>query len=219
MTYKAITRPFILKAHSDDGTFTGYGSVFHVEDSYREVVLPGAFQASIEKHREKGTAPAMLWQHRPDKPIGVWDEIKEDEHGLLMKGRILTDQKVPNADGAHALIKEGAIRGLSIGYSIPKGGMDFDEEKNITELSKINLWETSLVTFPANPEAFVTEVRSALESGIFPGVRDFTDWLMRDAGFSKEDAIHITRYGYKSLLMRDAESITHLTDILRRLTS
>lgn len=212
---KALTRPFEIKAHGDDGSFTGYGSVFHVEDSYKEIVLPGAFAASIEKHAEKDTAPVLLWQHKSDEPIGVWDSVKEDDTGLLMTGRFAGTQR---GKEAHTLLKMGAIRGLSIGYSVPKGGAQFDEEKGITELSQINLWETSLVTFPANPDAVVTEVRAALEDGIFPGVREFTDWLMRDAGFSKEDAVHITRYGYKSLLMRDAESIIHLADTLRRLT-
>jgi len=216
MKLKVITRQFELKEHNDDGTFTGYGSVFHVEDSYRDVVMPGAFSRSIDEYAENKAAPAMLWQHDPDKPIGVWDEIREDDHGLLMKGRLLINEQVPNADGAHALIKAGAIRGLSIGYSIYGGGSTFDEEREIRELTDIKLWETSLVTFPANPAAMVTDVRAALEDGIYPSVREMEKYL-RDAGFSKRDAQTIIANGYRTFIEREAEDVLDIESLTYRL--
>ena len=220
MKVKSITRPFEIKAIDDDGTFSGYGSVFHVEDSYRDIVMPGAFARTIAEHEAAESRPIMLWQHNSDQPIGVWDEITEDEHGLLMTGRILIGKNVPNADGAHELIKAGAIRGLSIGYSMYKGGREFDEERGITELTAIKLWETSLVTFPANPAAMVTDVRHALEDGIYPSIRE-VEKLLRDAGFSRRDSQTIISSGYRTFIERDAEgvlAIETLTRSLRRLT-
>jgi len=207
---ETLARPFEIKAIEDDGVFQGYGSVFDVIDSYKDVVLAGAFADTLAEFKEKETMPALLWQHSAGEPIGIWESIAEDDHGLKMTGRLALD--VQRGREAHSLLKMGAVKGLSIGYSIPKGGSEFDKETGINNLSEIELWETSLVTFPANPDATVTEVRSALEDGIYPGHREFVRWLMRDAGFSKTDALHITRHGYKSLLKRDAEMLTE-TDI------
>jgi len=212
---KTLARPFEIKAIADDGTFEGYGSVFDVMDSYRDVVMPGAFAKTIDAHAGKNSMPALLWQHSPGEPIGIWESMAEDKHGLKMNGRLALD--VQRGREAYSLLKMGAVKGLSIGYSVPKDGSKFDKEAGINYLSEVDLWETSLVTFPANMEAQITEVRSALEDGIYPGVRAFTDWLMRDAGFSKEDAIYITRHGYKPLLMRDAERIQPLHELMDKL--
>ena len=218
MEHKQLVRPFAIKASDEDGTFTGYGSVFDVIDSYRDIILPGAFADTISEHKEKDTAPILLWQHNPDEPIGVWDEVKEDDHGLLMSGRFAMDTQ--RGREAHSLLKMGAIRGLSIGYSIPKGGAEWDDDRKLRELSKIDLWETSLVTFPANPAALVTDVRAALQDGIYPTVRELEKFL-RDAGFSKNDAQTIITNGYRTFIEREAEDVLDietLTDKLRGIT-
>lgn len=199
---KALTRPFEIKEHSEDGSFTGYGSVFDVVDAYREVVLPGAFTDSIAAHKEKGSMPVMLWQHKSDEPIGVWDSIKEDDHGLRMSGHFVMGTQ--RGREAHSLLRAKAIRGLSIGYNVPQGGAEFDDEKNVTNLKQIELWETSLVTFPANPESMVTEIRAVLEEGIYPEVRD-VEKALQDAGFSRGDARIFINEGYRSLLTQDAD--------------
>lgn len=166
-------RSFRFKADpasiSDDGTFSGYGSVFNVVDSYGDVVLPGAFKSSVERYVADGSMPALLWQHLSEEPIGVWTEMREDEHGLWCKGRLLPE--VARGREALALLRAGAINGLSIGYEVAgEEPVDLDviEEKygvrppeNATRvLSEIDLWEVSLVTFPACPPATVDEVRS-----------------------------------------------------------
>ena len=91
----------------------------------------------------------MLWQHDPARPIGVWDEVREDGRGLYVKGRLLLE--VQAAREARVLLQAGAIDGLSIGYrtlrSEAKGGRRL--------LHEIELWEVSLVTFPMLPEARV----------------------------------------------------------------
>lgn len=216
MKLKTLTRPLEIKAVNDDGTFEGYGSVFNNIDAYRDIVLPGAFAKSIKKHLKAGTMPALLWQHDPTTPIGVWDSMQEDEHGLKMTGRLLVNKQVPNADGAHALLKAGAVKGLSIGYSIPEGGAEWDEKDEVLKLAEVNLWETSIVTFPANDQAQVTDVRCALAAGIYPTTREFEAWLMRDAGFTKKDAQTVITEGFKALVTRDADDgLDTITQLLR----
>ena len=215
---KKLSRPFELKAVGDDGTFEGYGSVFHVVDSYKDVVLPGAFTDTITEHNEKQSMPALLWQHDSAEPIGVWESVVEDEHGLKMSGRFALD--VQRGREAHSLLKMGAVKGLSIGYSIPKGGEEFDKDAGVNNLKQIKLFETSLVTFPANESAQVTQVRANLEDGIYPSIREVEKFL-RDAGFSKKDSHAIISKGYRDFVERDAAellALEQLTDNLRRLT-
>lgn len=146
-----------IKAVDGKGIFEGYGSVFDVVDSYNDVVVAGAFKESLARHAEKGTMPALLWQHKHDEPIGRWLEMYEDDHGLYMKGELLIDDD-PLAARAYAHLKAGSVSGLSIGYALNKWA--YDEEKGVLELLEVDLWETSIVTFPANEDARIGEVKT-----------------------------------------------------------
>jgi hypothetical protein len=86
MIRKHLARRFELKAAADDGTFSGYGSVFLNEDSYGDVVEPGAFKATLGLWKSKGRLPPILWQHSAKDPIGVYTSMAEDEKGLLRRG-------------------------------------------------------------------------------------------------------------------------------------
>jgi HK97 family phage prohead protease len=100
------TKDFCLDVKAtdeDSGTFEGYASVFDVKDSYNEVVLPGAFADSLKTHFRQGTMPALLWQHDPSQPIGVWDDLAEDGKGLRGKGRLLKGVRL--ADEVHIMLK------------------------------------------------------------------------------------------------------------------
>ncbi|RZI79502.1 MAG: HK97 family phage prohead protease, partial [Rubrivivax sp.] len=79
---------FEVKAVNDDGTFEGYGSVFGVVDSYKEIVAQGAFSESLAALKAQSRMPALLWQHRSGEPIGVYTEMLEDHIGLHVKGRL-----------------------------------------------------------------------------------------------------------------------------------
>ncbi|MCQ0971888.1 HK97 family phage prohead protease [Paracoccus sp. TK19116] len=133
---------------SDDSVIEGYASLFGVTDQGGDSVLPGAFAASLKRLAGKGDKVRMLWQHDPTRPIGVWDEVREDGKGLWVKGRLLPD--VAQAREAAALIKAGAIDGLSIGYRTVRAERDGKSRRQLVEL---DLWEVSLVTFPMLPEA------------------------------------------------------------------
>ena len=171
---------FEIKAVNADGTVEGYGSVFGVRDNYDDVIAKGAFTQSLKDHKAAGTMPAMLWQHDADKPIGVWTEMVEDEKGLRIKGQLAME--TVKGKEAHALLKMGALNGLSIGFMSKE--WSYDRETEVRTLTAIDLWEVSLVTFPANEKARVTNVKSADEMAT---PKD-AEKALRDAGFSKSDA-------------------------------
>ncbi|MGV3983376.1 HK97 family phage prohead protease, partial [Citrobacter freundii] len=107
----------------------------------------------------------LLWQHRMDEPIGIYTEMKEDEVGLYVKGRLLIDDD-PLSKRAHAHMKAGSLTGLSIGYMLKD--WEYDRVKGVFLLKEIDLWEVSLVTFPSNDEARVSDVKSAFSRGEIP---------------------------------------------------
>jgi HK97 family phage prohead protease len=185
--------PFQLKqAPSDAGEFEGYASVFDVVDLGMDVVAPGAFTKSLASGRKV----KMLWQHSMADPIGVWDEVREDERGLYVKGRLLSE--VQKGREALALLKAGAIDGMSIGYrtieAVPEAN------GRIRKLTEVELHEISIVTNPMLPAAKVTAVKSI-------GTEREFEAFLRDAGYSRKEATAIALHGFKGLTgLRDAGS-------------
>ena len=168
--------PFQIKAVSDDGLFSGYGSVFGVIDSYKEVVAPGAFSESLSQR-----TPALLWQHRSGEPIGVYSALREDQTGLYVEGKLAL--KTARGAEAYELLKMGAISGLSIGFVTRDDS--YDRVTGIRTLKKVDLWEVSLVTFPANDAARVSGVKSieTIES-----LADAEAFLREAGGLSRREA-------------------------------
>lgn len=171
---------FEIRAADEDGTIEGYGSVFGVRDSYDDVIANGAFAASLAAHKAAGTLPAMLWQHNPDEPCGVWTDMTEDERGLLVRGRLVLES-ARGREGL-ALLRAGALNGLSIGFMSKQWA--YDRETDVRTLTEIDLWEVSLVTFPANSAARLTSVKAIDELAV---PKD-AERILREAGFSKADA-------------------------------
>ena len=187
-----------VKAVQDDGTFTGYGSVFGVVDSYQEVVQAGAFSESLKEIATIGRPVPVLWQHRSAQPIGVYDDLAEDETGLKVSGRLLKDD-VAQAKEAYALMKAGAVSGLSIGYYVRESS--YDEKEGIRTLERLDLVEVSLVTFPANDAARIDAIKMKLAHGGLPTLSEFERFL-REAGFSKSQSAVVANRGLKHLLDR-----------------
>lgn len=133
-----------------DATIAGYASLFGQADQSGDVVRKGAYTASLERLMACQTKVKLLWQHDPAIPIGVWDEVYEDDRGLYVKGRLLTETR--QGFEAAALIKAGALDGLSIGYRTVKAERDAKGHRHLAELE---LWEVSLVTFPMLQQARV----------------------------------------------------------------
>lgn len=204
---------FEIKAVEKDGLFSGYGSVFGEVDSYREIVAPGAFAASLTARAAKGRKLPILWQHRSDQPLGIYDVAREDETGLYLEGRLLVDD-VTQAREAHALMKAGALTGLSIGYYVM--GESWNEKDRIRTLTAVDLEETSLVTFPANDSARIDSVKSRIARGDALSVPEFEHFL-REAGFSKSQATAIAGRGYKHLMERSDSAPTSASSLLQSL--
>ncbi len=150
--YSRYSCALALKSLDEEGVFAGYASVFNVIDSQHDMMLPGAFASTLygRKHEIK-----LLWQHDMREPIGVIEEVCEDVNGLYVKGRLLMD--VARAREAYSLLKKGVVSGLSIGYSPLRYRLDADS--GVRMLQSVDLWEISLVTFPANQAARVTVVK------------------------------------------------------------
>jgi len=204
------TRDFPLEIKSFDdgaGVFEGYASVFGVLDSYGEKVAPGAFVDSLARHRRDGTAPIMLWHHNPGDVIGVWTDIAEDGKGLRVVGRLL--KGVRRADEALILLREKAVRGLSIGYR--EEAVD-ESDKSARILKKVALFEVSIVSIPANPRARIDGVKSdplaalaaRLRGGDAPGIGEF-EGVLRDAGFPKSMAVRIASRGYANAIRSESD--------------
>jgi len=161
MEIRYIERPFEVKAVQDDGVFEGFGSVFGNVDAYKEVVAPGAFAESLSAWKSAGRLPPVLWQHRSGEPIGPYLEMEEQPVGLWVKGKLLVDD-VQRAKEARALMKAKAVNGLSIGFVTREDS--YDRVTGIRTLKKVDLWEVSVVTFPANPAAQISSVKSAIDA-------------------------------------------------------
>ncbi len=202
------TKDFALQVKdlSEDGTFEGYGSIFGNIDSYGEKVMPGAFVESLAKHKREGSNVLMLWNHDAHQPIGVWEDLAEDAKGLWGKGRFLLD--IQRAREVHTLAKNKAIGGLSIGYREE----DTDQDGAVRLLKKLNLYEISPVTFPANRRARIESVKSErmdefarrLRDGDPMPIKDFED-ILREAGVPKSMAVAIASHGYAKAIRSDSE--------------
>ena len=134
--------------NGDTGQFTGIASTYGNIDLGGDVIEPGAFTKTIAV---SGSQRPLLWQH--SAPIGTVN-VSDTSQGLIVRGQL--SMAVGLAKDAHALLKDGVLKGLSIGFETVK-------EKiidGVRHLSEVKLWEVSLVVFPMNQMAMVTDVKS-----------------------------------------------------------
>lgn len=146
-----IGAPVVLDSLGND-EFSGYASVFDIPDGAGDVVAKGAFSVSLRKR--PASKVRMLYQHFSHEPVGVWETIREDAHGLYVKGRLLLD--VTKSRDIMTLIREGAVSGLSIGFKTVRATRNPTTKYRV--LKEIELWEISIVTFPLQRESQVLAV-------------------------------------------------------------
>jgi hypothetical protein len=214
-----------VKFAGNDGdmSFAGYGAVFGNVDSYGDVIAPGAFKDTLSAAKRSGNWPAMLSQHggflgSDMTPIGVWTDMKEDDTGLYVEGKLAD---TPRGVEAYKLLKmtpRPAINGLSIGYIAKDWSMRSRPDEPRRTLKSVDLMEVSLVTMPANPKARVQSVKAL-------NPREIEDAL-RDAGLSRADAVKAAAVlktlqsdsGEPGTVLRDeaAADFTPLADLIRR---
>lgn len=144
---------------TSDGAVEGYASLFGEVDQARDMVMPGAFTQTLQ-NRGLRRIP-MLFQHDPSEPVGIWLELREDWRGLWARGRLIPE--VARGRELLALVREGAIDGLSIGYRTVRGRID--PKTRVRKLYQVDLWEVSIVTFPLLTNARVHAVKSLRQDG------------------------------------------------------
>lgn len=183
-----IDLPLEVKAEGEPGSFEGYGAIFGNIDRDGDIVSKGAFADSL-----KARLPALLWQHNPKEPIGRFDVVREDEKGLFVKGRLSQSGK---GREAYELLKMGALNGLSIGFVTKEAQRD--RGKGTRTITRADLMEVSLVTFPANELARIETVKQQGPAGTAEELntpRAF-ERMLRSAGFSRSRAKAITSKGF-----------------------
>lgn len=199
------TAPFKIKSlDSTEMAFEGYASVFDTVDSYGDVVVRGAFQQTLRQASDSGIWPSMLWQHDQKQPVGVWTEMFEDDKGLYVRGQ-LADTSLGR--DVYNLLGMNALNGLSIGYAVKDDS--YDRERAVRELKNIDLWEVSVVTFPANADARVREVKQSGHDA------RFVEKVLRDAGLSRTNAKAIVARGLAGLRDADTDDLISSVDAER----
>jgi len=185
---KTLHAPTEFKAIGDSGSFEGYASVFGNVDLGGDVIERGAFKEFVKNGDGK---VVVLWQHRSDSPLGV-AEVKQDDAGLYFSGQLVLDD--PQARKAHAHMKAGSVRGMSIGYDVMAGGAEV-LKSGIRSLKALKLWEISVVTFGMNPAAGISGVKAA----DIRTPREFETFLRDVGGYSANQAKAIASEGFKAL--------------------
>ena len=142
-----------LCACSGSGVFVGYASLFGARDQSGDVVMPGAFAASLKKRGPSDVR--MLFQHDAAEPVGTWIDLHETPRGLHVTGRL--DRNVQRGRELFSLLETKGLDGLSIGFRTVRARRDKASASRL--LTEIDLWEISLVTFPMLSGARVTGVK------------------------------------------------------------
>lgn len=158
MEYKTYSGRIEVKAADDANmTFEGFAACYGNVDDYGDVVQPGAFADTMAKHDAAQTMPAMFWNHDARSlPIGVWIEWEDTPHGLKFSGRFIDTQM---GRDAYQAVKARAVNGLSIGYTKNDWEKVRQDGATLRHLKSVNLFEVSVVTFPANPLTLITDVK------------------------------------------------------------
>lgn len=214
------------------GSFSGYGAIFGNIDSYGDVIEAGAFKDTLRAWQTKGKYPKMLLQHGGAgfssddmMPVGQWTSMSEDAKGLRVEGKLFA-LNTERGQYIYEGLKSGELDSLSIGYQTEAAYDTVKEGVTTRHLTKINLWEVSIVTFPANDKATISGVKAFTPEEL----RELEDDL-RDGGLSRTDsktAVSIFRKhvlrdaGKPGLTLRDEvvpEVNAEAAEILKSLSS
>ena len=166
---------------SKTGVFEGYASKFGGVDSYGDTIIKGAYEKTLKADRK----PSMFVNHDSyHVPVGDWIELSEDDTGLFVVGKV--DMNHKDGPTVHSALKRGAMDGLSIGYKVAKGG-GIENDTGGMDLSEIILREISVVNFPADDAARISNVKQEIEN--LKSLKDFELFLRDSGNFSKAMAV------------------------------
>lgn len=201
-----------IKAESNKGIFTGYGSIFGNEDQGNDIMQKGAFTKSLVNRPVSKVK--MLYQHKTDEPIGVFTEIYEDSKGLFVKGQLAMGTQ--RGREAYELLKMGALDGMSIGFRADPEKQGYNENKRgVRTLKEVDLMEISLVTFPMNESALIETVK-----GNAKNIREWEKILREAGGLSRTEAKIGAKALSESLSQRDAgDDNKQLADLINKVAN
>lgn len=172
----------------DDGTgkISGYASTYNNPDLSGDVMLPGCYDAVLQKIEKTGNMPVMFFSHdHYSVPCGTWDSIKSDDTGLYVTGRVNTD--LESGKEIYSALKFGSMSGLSVGFSFSPDGVEDNGAGGFDFKTIDDLIEISICAMPCNERARIDSVKSF-------DIESITDYksaerYLRDAGsFSREQA-------------------------------
>ena len=148
---------------SENGEFEGYISTYYDVDSYGTYFMPGAWDRSIERFNSGEVIP-VLWSHDRKMPLGKCTELRSDEKGLWAHGKLTMED--PQAQTAYAHMKDGSVLGLSVGFEMDYDSVEYNQDLDAYGIADADLMEYSVVVFPANPNAKITQVKSSHDHDI-----------------------------------------------------
>ncbi|MGL9732070.1 MAG: HK97 family phage prohead protease [Wolbachia sp.] len=148
---KFLCSSLSIKSIEENGVFSGYARVFNVVDKQNDLILPRTFKENLNKDKTK-----LFWQHNTSETIGYIIDVHENDVGLYITAHLLLG--IQKAEEVYLMLKTGVINVLSIGYISIEYDIDHKSEARV--LKQVELWEVSLVTFPANLVAQVVNVKS-----------------------------------------------------------
>ena len=217
--------PLELKFAGDPalGSFEGYGAVFGNVDAHGDVIAPRAFDESLKARAAQGRTLPMYAMHgfrlgADPLPVGVWTSVQEDDRGLKVAGQIAA-MDTEYGRRIYGLVKSGALGGLSVGFSAAKNGVSHGKAPGEPRrtFKRVDIVEISLVDDPANAQARVTAIKSAVQNenrlelfckalrdGEPRPISEFED-ILREAGAPKSIATQIASVGYAKAVRSESE--------------
>jgi len=190
-------------------TIEGLASTFGNKDLDGDIIETFAFDEQLSLHDDELVVKG-LWQHQSFNPIALVP-IKKVPEGLLSKFDLA--EGVRQADEALLLAEKKIIDSFSIGFRILEEHFSTDRGANI--ITKAELREVSLVTFPANPLARISDVKNAKDRADMKA--RIIESLRNGVGFSIKDAEAFCATGFSGLGNLDGEDgMEKLGDALRK---
>jgi HK97 family phage prohead protease len=203
-----------------DGYIKGYGAAYGNVDQGDDIVQKGAFDEDVEECEKKGIVPHMNWNHKTDEPVGDWHRVFSDEKGLGLEGRFWINMGIPRAEQSYRVAKSNTEKGLSIGFKPKK--ISRDEKSGVRTIIKGRLKEVSIVPYPMNLKAEITQVKSALDGREHITVREAEEILRDAARFSATEAKSFLAKLCRGWdLQRDADELNRkqISDVMNGLTN
>lgn len=175
------------------GIIKGYGAIFGNRDAHGDIITQGAFDETLKKQDVSDIK--MLYQHNMSRIPGIWTKIKADSVGLAVEGQLFPVEHSLAKD-VRIEVASKALDGLSIGFITVQE--HFDREFNSNMLTELDTKEVSLVTFPANNLARISEIKTKHDLALY---KRHIENILSDSGIPMEEAQAILSKGISHLLV------------------